>query len=124
MKFDINKYKKPFKFPEGSKVRISLNKGLFSREFKERFSREIFTVSRSYKKNSIELYDVKDCSGEVLKSAFYSNELTRYRDDPNIKHKIQRVFDEELRGGKSYVHVKFEDSPCKEWILKSSMTKV
>jgi hypothetical protein len=53
MKFDIKKYMKPYKYPVGTIVRISKDKGLFSREFKTRFSRELFTVDRVYKLNNI-----------------------------------------------------------------------
>ena len=123
MKFDIKKYRKAYKYPVGTLVRISKEKGLFSREFKSRFSREIFTVDRTYKLNNIELYDVKDCNNDVLTSAFYADELTRVRDNAALKHNIERVFDEELRNGKPFVLVKFDYSKCKEWIPKSSIVE-
>ena len=124
MKFDITKYNKPYKFAVGSTVRISMSKGLFSREYKVRFSRELFTISRAYRVNGIELYDVKDCDDDVLTSAFYADELTKFREDKKFKFKIDRIYNEEVRGGKSYVLVTFEYSKCKEWILKNTITEV
>jgi hypothetical protein len=121
MVFDIKKYQKAYKFPEGTTVRISMNRGIFSREYKERFSKELFTVNRSYRVNGIELYNIKDCNNDILTSAFYADELTKFRENANNKYRIERVFDEELRGGKTFSLVQFEYSKCKVWVLKSGI---
>ena len=124
IKFDLKQYKKPFKYPVGSKVRISLSKGLFPREYKEKYSREIYTVARAYKLENHDLYDVKDCNDDVLTSAFYEHELTAYRPNDKFKDKIDYIADEEVRNGKSYVLVKFSDSQCKEWVLKKAIQEM
>ena len=124
MVFDISKYSKPYKFPEGSEVRISLNKGIFGREYKERFSKEIFTVSWAYRINGIELYVLIDCENEPLQSSFYKEELTMFRRDPKVKFKVKTIHDEEERGKKKYLLVTFEGSRCKEWISKSDVAIV
>jgi hypothetical protein len=124
MVFDIDKYTKPFKFPVGSEVRISMNKGIFGREYKERYSKEIFSVTRTYRVNGIELYVVADCENQNLASSFYKDELTLFRRDPKVKFRITTVHDEEKRGNNQYLLVTFEGSKCKEWVLKSSVSIV
>jgi hypothetical protein len=124
MQFDISKYQKPYTFPVGSEVRVSLNKGIFGREYKERYSKEIFTVTRAYRLNGIELYNVSDCEKTELASAFYKSELTLFRRDPNVKFRIDTVHDEEKRGKHQFLLVTFEGSKCKEWVPKTSVTMV
>ena len=124
LNFSLSKYLKPYKFKLGASVRIALHKGVFKREFQERYSKEVFQISRRYKFNGVELYKVNDCNNETIKSSFYAPELTVVRQNDRNKYKIDKIHDEEMRGNTSYVLVTFEGAKCKEWIPKQSITVV
>ena len=59
----VKRVKKPFKFKVGDRVRISHLKNIFSREYDERWTGEIFTISQKILRGSISVYRLKDYNG-------------------------------------------------------------
>jgi hypothetical protein len=60
--------------PPGTKVRISIEKGVFEPGYTRRWKREQFVVSRV--KNTVpHTYVIKDGKGEILRGVFYRQEL-------------------------------------------------
>ena len=77
-----NKKKNKGKYSVGDLVRISEEKGAFTRGYTPNFSKEIFVVAKKLFKDQI-VYQLKDLEGEALTSIFYEPELVRVRLDGN-----------------------------------------
>ena len=67
--------KKTFKI--GDKVRISVKKGIFGKEYDSNWSEEIFTVSKVLRKSKPIVYQVKDLANEVVQGTFYMQQLQK-----------------------------------------------
>ena len=116
--------KRHYRYKKNDNVRISeIKSGFFTREYFERFSREIFTVVNRFRTDHINMYRVSDCSGTVLEGSFYEPELTKV----NIsRYPIESILDEKEEGGQKLVKVKYENHPvaCAAWVPKSSITRL
>jgi hypothetical protein len=113
---------KGFQFRVGDSVRISGTKHPFRREFFQRWSEEIFKISKRYKKDNINMYKIIDCSGEEIKGSFYFDELKAV-DPTGQTYRIEKILDEKKENGVVYAKVQWENFPktCAEWVLKSSI---
>lgn len=67
----------PYQFQVGDSVRISGKKHPFRREFFQRFSLEIFTISKRMRQQNINMYKIKDCGGEEIVGTFYAAEMAK-----------------------------------------------
>ena len=75
-----NKQKNKGKYNVGDLVRISEEKGAFTRGYTPNFSKEVFVVAKKLFRDQI-VYQLKDFEGEDLTSIFYEPELVRVRLD-------------------------------------------
>ena len=116
----------PFQFALGDSVRIAGEKHPFRREFFQRWTEEIFQVSKRWRQRHINLYKIKDCSGEELQGSFYPAELAKVTESPDELRNIERVLDEKVENGKRMVKVKWQGFPtkCAEWVLKNSIRTI
>ena len=116
--------KKRFRYKINDNVRISeIKSGFFTREFFERFSREVFVVHKRFLIDHINMYQIKDCSDTILEGSFYEQELTKVDVD---RYPIESILEEKVENGKKFVKVKYENFPaaCASWVLKSSITRL
>lgn len=65
--------REPLHFKMGDKVRSTLLRNVFSREYDDRWSGEIFTLSRKVLRGSLPLYRTKYCKGKDIKGSFYES---------------------------------------------------
>ena len=92
----------PYQFKIGQSVRISGEKHPFRREFFQRWSEEIFTVSKQWRQNNVNMYKIKDCTGDEIVGSFYASELVNVTTAPEDKYRIKAFLDEkEVEGIKS-----------------------
>lgn len=75
LKMKKHKSTKKFKFNEEDTVRISYLRNVFTREYEEKWTTEIFTVSKRYFRRGIPVYKLKDYAGEDVQGTFYEEEL-------------------------------------------------
>ena len=110
----------PYQFKEGDQVRISGAKHPFRREFFQRWSEEVFVVFRRYRRDNINMFKIKDCTGEEVQGTFYADEIKLALGDRYI---IEKVLDEKKENGIKYVKVLWRGFPkkCAQWILKSDI---
>ena len=66
---------KSFKFDVGDHIRISYLRTTFMREYHEKWTTEIFTVSSRRMRAGIPVYTLKDYGGEDITGTFYQDEL-------------------------------------------------
>jgi hypothetical protein len=114
----------PYQFKDGQSIRISGEKHPFRREFFQRWSEEIFTVSKRWRQNGVNMYKIKDCSEEEVVGSFYASELVLVTTAPEDTYRIKAFMDEKLEDGVKWVQVQWEGYPkaCTQWILKSKIT--
>ena len=66
-------------FRVNDNVRIFMEKGTFDRGYYEQFSREHFTIEKVLSNLPVPRYILKDYSGELIKGAFFEDELVKYK---------------------------------------------
>ncbi|XP_033729515.1 uncharacterized protein LOC117318663 [Pecten maximus] len=71
------KIRKPVKFKVGDQVRLSHLRNLFSREYDEKWTGEIFTISQKILRGGLQVFRVKDYDGDEIKGTFYQSELQK-----------------------------------------------
>jgi len=89
-------------FAVGQAVRISLNKGPFTKSYNENFSEAIYKI-KSLIPSHPPRYEVEDLLGKQLRGSFYEEELVKVVDfDPQKKsYKIEKIV--ERKGNKVLV---------------------
>ena len=98
---------KPYTFRVGDHVRITFLKNKFSREYDQRWTGEIFTVTHRYRVQGIPQCKLKDYNGEEIKGSFYKEELQKVAFDPDKPFKVERILQKRTRKGKKEVLVKW-----------------
>ena len=115
----------PPKFPKNSKVRIVTEKTAFDK-YRLNYSEEVFTVDRHFERDSLNIYQLRDCSGQVIDGYFYSSELEAVDVSARDLTDIKRFVTEEMRNGERYVLVEFKGAggkaKCREWVRKADVS--
>src|SRR5436190_19171139 len=76
MNRSLVKRKKP-KFKSGDTVRITKEKGIFTKGYETNFSKELFVVDREYGSFPLPLYVLRDTKGDEIVGRFYEHELQK-----------------------------------------------
>ena len=93
---------KPFKFAVGDTVRISYLRTTFMREYQEKWTEEIFTVVKRYRREGLPVYELKDYQNEAVHGTFYEQEL-QLIDEPEV-YKIEKILrSRKVRGKKQHL---------------------
>ena len=108
----------PFKFRVGDFVRISKNKGVFEKGYKESWSEEIYTVTSRIRRKP-PVYKIQDSQNERIVGTFYAQELQKV-EKPEL-FLIDKVIKERGRGEKKEVFVSWKGYPkeANQWIPAS-----
>lgn len=109
---------RPFKFQVGDTVRVSYLKDAFTRDYDQRYSGEVFTVTSRRLDQGIPIYFLNDYSQEPISGAYYGWELQRVKFDPDQAFKIDKVLKTRKRGKIKESLVRFLHWPDKynQWI--------
>ena len=91
---------KALRFKVNDRVRITKYKNIFSKDYTENWSREIFIVDSVFKTNPW-TYKIKDLNGGKMLGSFYEKELLRSilqmscypEPDSHIRDKVKVVLD-------------------------------
>lgn len=113
-----------FKYRVGDTVRISHLKYTFAREFHERWTEEIFIVSRRLRRGGYKLYELKDYGEEPINGYFYEVELQSVRKDLQTSfRKIEKVLKQRRRAGQMEYLVKWMGWPKKfnSWVQQTDI---
>ena len=116
----------PFRLALGDSVRIAAERHPFLREHFQRWTEEIFVISKRWRHRNVNMYKVKDCADEELVSTFYGPELTKVEGADEGLYRVERVLDEKVENGIRMVKVKFTGYPerCAKWIPKRNVRAV
>ena len=110
--------KRAFVFDIGDRVKLSVIKKPFDREYDEKYTTEVFTVIDQRMQGDVPSYRVKDEQNDAIVGWFYQQELLRVIDPENKQYKIEKVLKRRKRNGKPELFVKFRGYPKKfnSWV--------
>ena len=116
----INRYR----FKIGQTVRISHVRGIFDREYTQKWTGELFKVATRYKREDIPVYTLKDWLGEKIDGTFYEQEIQAVNVDENTPYQIETVLQKRTRNKQREVLVKWLHWPKKfnSWIPEKDVT--
>ncbi|XP_033756181.1 uncharacterized protein LOC117338925 [Pecten maximus] len=107
-----------FRFNVGDSVRITYLRNIFTREYDERWTGEIFTIAKRFWRQSVPIYRLKDYNDVEITGSFYQSELQKVdlRDDDMWK--IEKVLKTRGKGRNKQLYVKWLHWPIKfsSWI--------
>ena len=106
-----------FRFDLHNKVRISISKEQFGREFDEKWSREYFFIAERKLKDKSPIYQIKDVNNELLTGTFYENELQVVQQDEDQVYIIEKI----LKKSRNRSLVKWLGWPEPTWIQNSDL---
>ena len=89
-----------FKFKIGDWVRISYLKKPFDREYREKWTSELFKVIDRDTKQGLAVYQLEDYAGESVTGTFYTEELQPVVLQDNAVYKIEKILRYRKRKGK------------------------
>lgn len=118
------KTRKPFKFKVGDKVRLTHLKNPFTREYDQRWTGEIFSISQKVLRGGLPLYRVKDYDGDEIKGTFYQSELQKVGVRDDDMWKVETILKTKGKGQNKQYYVKWLHWPKKfnSWIYASDLT--
>ena len=103
------------KFRVGEHARISKCKNIFVKRYTQKWSEEVFIVSK-IKKTVPWTYVIRDLNGEKIAGSFYEKELQKTSQE---KFRIEKVL--KRKGDKLYVKWEGYDNSFNSWINKKDL---
>ncbi|KAK3108257.1 hypothetical protein FSP39_004278 [Pinctada imbricata] len=98
---------KRFKFKRGDYVRLSSLKRTFQRDYEQKWSEEVFIITRRFLRQGIPVYKVSDYDEDPIEGTFYESELQKVNKTRNDLWKIEKVLKTRRRRGIKEVYVKW-----------------
>ena len=94
----------PFKFEVGDLVRLSHVAHAFTREFDEKYTRELFHISSRKRRGPLNVYTVRDLNKEEIEGTFYQAELQAVTVDLSGEFDMEKVLrTRKVKGKKEYL---------------------
>ena len=114
---------KKFKLGVGDTVRISHTRHPFTRDYKERWTGEVFKIASRRMRDGLPIYVLKDWNGDAIKGTFYQEELEKVTVDENTAYKIEKVLKKRKVRGREQLLVRWLHWPKKfdSWIPASEI---
>ena len=115
--------KKSFRYTIGTLVRLTFKRHPFQRGYQQKWTEEIFKISRRYFRQNLSLYKVSDLQNEEIEGTFQDSEVQKVRKDSETKWKIEKVIKRQKRNGTKQVLVRWLGYPKKfdSWIPVSDI---
>jgi len=115
--------KNKFTFKVGDLVRISHEKRVFSRDYENKWTRELFKISSRKMRANIPIYKLVDFHDEPIEGTFYASELQLVRKQPDDMWHIERVIKSRGAKGKKQYFVSWMGWPksFNTWINEKDM---
>jgi hypothetical protein len=116
----------PFKYEIGDQVRISYLKEPFMRDYEERWSGEVYTITSKKLFQGTPTYKLKDYSGDQIKGYFNQWEIQKVTFDPNKSFSIDKVLKTRTKDGVKESFVTFSSWPKKyaQWIPTANIKPI
>ena len=95
------------KFSVGDRVKLSVLKKPFDREYDEKYTTETFTITNRGQQGDIDTYSVKDEQNEAITGWFYPQELLKVFVPNDKAYKIEKVLKRRKRNGREEMLVRW-----------------
>ena len=118
------KRNRKFKFDIGDKVRMSLRRSAFQREYDTRWTGEIFIIVKRFMRQGVTpLYNLNDYQNAAISGSFYENELQKVTIPNDKLFVVEKVVQRKRVKKVPWVKVKYKYWPDKfnRWIKKSEL---
>lgn len=115
-----------YKFKVGDKVRLTYLRNIFTREYDQKWTGEVFTISERFKRLGSPIYRVVDYDKEPITGTFYQSELQKVDMDDDALFKIEKIEKERGKGNNKEYFVKWLYWPKKfnSWVKASDLQSV
>lgn len=115
-----------FKFKVGDRVRITHVRNIFTREYDEKWTGEIFTVASRFWRDTVPVYRLKDYNGEDITGTFYQSELQKVDLREDDMWKIEKILKTRGKGRNKQYFVKWLYWPKKfnSWINATGVSNL
>ena len=115
-----------FKFKIGDRVRITHLRNIFTREYDEKWTGEIFTIAQRFWRQGVPVYRIKDYNGEDIKGTFYQSELQKVTLNDNDLWKVEKVLRTKGKGQNKQYFVKWLHWPSKfnSWVKATDIQDI
>ena len=80
-----------FKYNVGDHVRLSYLRHAFQREYDQKWTGEIFKVSKRYRRGGLSIYKIVDFNGNDIQGTFYQDELQKVTIKEDQIWKIDKI---------------------------------
>ncbi|CAG2202399.1 unnamed protein product [Mytilus edulis] len=122
-KTKIKSRKKSFRYKVNDLVRLTFKRHPFQRGYLQKWTEEIFKISRRYFRQHLSLYKVVDLQDEEIEGTFQDSEVQKVRKDGETKWKIEKVIKRRKRNGTKQVLVRWLGYPKKfdSWVPVSDI---
>lgn len=98
-----------FVFQIGDKVRLAKERTAFGKGYKHKWTDEVFTVSRLYRRIP-PVYGVTDAKGDTIEGTFYAQEIQKIDDSAGV-YQVEKIMDERTRRGRKEYLIKWLGFP-------------
>ena len=117
------KKRKKYKFKIDDLVRITYVRHPFQRDYKQKWTEELFKIRGRYMRDGIHIYQLKDFDNENIDGTFYGPELQKVNKNKDTLWKIEKVLKKRKRRGVEQVLVRWLGWPKKfdSWINASDI---
>ncbi|CAG2244986.1 unnamed protein product [Mytilus edulis] len=96
-----------FRFSIGTRVRITYLKNVFTREYEEKWTGEIFTISGRFWRNNAAIYRLQDYNGKEIVGTFYQSEVQKVTMKDDDLWKIEKIVKTRGKGPNKQYFVKW-----------------
>ena len=109
----------------GDQVRISYLKYTFQRDYQQKWTEEVFRISKRLRQQGFNLYQLKDLLDEPIDGDFYEIELQHVTKDAESTFRIEKVLKRRRRQGQEELYVKWMGWPNKfnSWVQSGDIQK-
>ena len=116
---------KPYKLKVGQTVRLSHVRGIFDREYSQKWTGEVYTVQRRFKREGLPIYTIQDWDKEVIQGTFNEPELQAVTVDESTEYRIEKVLKKRVINKQRQVLVRWLHWPKKydSWIPENDVIK-
>ena len=115
-----------FKYKVGDLVRLAYNKYTFQRDYQQKWTSEIFKISKRSVNQGVPNYAVVDFLEEPIIGSFYEQELQKIDKDQNALWIVEKILRKRKRTEKEEYLVKFEGWGDKfnSWVNKEDVVDI
>ena len=119
-------HRNKYTFSINDYVRISYLRGIFDREYDQKWTGEIFIVKSRRKRDGLDVYSLVDFRGDDIVGSFYKQELQKVTTDPTGVFKIEKILKRRKHKGRDQFLVRWLFWPSKydSWVEASALKDV